>query len=313
MSGGPPWWPGRPRAWTRRTGWSRTPSSVRRLAGLGDREVEAAARAVAYRLDPRAFVDRTRGAHQDRTVYVAAGAGHHVPADRVPAGRPGRGRARRAVAGRPTGCRAEGDPRSRGQIMADTLVQRVTGQATAAAVPVEVQLVMSEETLLGGGDEPADLVGAGPVPAAGCPPAAPGRRPGRGTVWLRRVYTRPADGSLVAMDSTAPRVPRTGCAGCCWSGTGPAGPPGAGPRSGTPTTSVPVADGGRPPRRNGQGLCEACNYTKQAPGWTPRPGPDGAGDRWSRSPPPPATPTPATHHRCPATRPATTTAPTTEA
>ena len=36
------------------------------LAGLGDREVEAAARAVAYRLDPQAFVDRSRGATEDR-------------------------------------------------------------------------------------------------------------------------------------------------------------------------------------------------------------------------------------------------------
>ncbi len=40
------------------------------LAGLGDREVEAAARAVAYRLDPRAFVDRARGASADRTVTL---------------------------------------------------------------------------------------------------------------------------------------------------------------------------------------------------------------------------------------------------
>ncbi len=39
--------------------------------------------------------------------------------------------------------------------MADTLVERVTGQATAAAVPIEIQLVMPAETLLGQGSEPA--------------------------------------------------------------------------------------------------------------------------------------------------------------
>lgn len=32
-----------------------------------------------------------------------------------------------------------GDPRGRGQLMADTLVERVTGQATAGEVPVEIK------------------------------------------------------------------------------------------------------------------------------------------------------------------------------
>ncbi len=49
--------------------------------------------------------------------------------------------------------------------MADTMYQRITGQAVAAGVPVEVLLVMTEDTLLGGGDEPADLIGGGPIPA----------------------------------------------------------------------------------------------------------------------------------------------------
>ncbi|MCC3284029.1 TSUP family transporter [Arthrobacter caoxuetaonis] len=44
--------------------------------------------------------------------------------------------------------RASGDGRGRGQIMADTLVERVTGQDTADRVPVEVQLVITDRTLL---------------------------------------------------------------------------------------------------------------------------------------------------------------------
>ena len=49
--------------------------------------------------------------------------------------------------------------------MADTLVERVTGQATAAAVPVEVQLVMTDTTLLADDPTPAHVHGYGPVPA----------------------------------------------------------------------------------------------------------------------------------------------------
>src|SRR6478735_3317374 len=134
------------------------------LAGLGDREVEAAARAVAYRLDPRAFVDRSKGAVKDRTVTLRPAPdtmsrlGAFLPV--------AQGVATYTALSREADRRtAEGDQRSRGQIMADTLVERVTGQATAGAVPVEVQLVMPEETLFRGGDEPGEVDGGGPVPA----------------------------------------------------------------------------------------------------------------------------------------------------
>ena len=39
--------------------------------------------------------------------------------------------------------------------MADTLVARVTGQADATAVPVEIQLVVTDRTLLAGDATPA--------------------------------------------------------------------------------------------------------------------------------------------------------------
>ena len=135
------------------------------LAGLGDREVEAAARAVAYRLDPRAFVDRAKGAVKDRTVTLRPAPdtmsrlGGFLPVAQGVA-------AYAALSREADRRRAAGDQRSRGQIMADTLVERVTGQATADEVPVEVQLVMTEQTLLAAATEPADLAGAGPVPAA---------------------------------------------------------------------------------------------------------------------------------------------------
>lgn len=48
-----------------------------------------------------------------------------------------------------------GQPRrSHGQIMTDLFVQRVSGHAPAA-VPAEIQVVMTDEALFAGGDTPA--------------------------------------------------------------------------------------------------------------------------------------------------------------
>ena len=62
----------------------------------------------------------------------AAGAGHDDLPDRVPARRPGR---RLPTPRSPAADTAgpQGDDRTRGQIMADTLVERVTGRSSAAA------------------------------------------------------------------------------------------------------------------------------------------------------------------------------------
>lgn len=243
------------------------------LADLGDRQTEAAARRVAYRLDPHAFTARTRGAVADRRVTLRPApdtmsrltgllpVAHGVAAYA-------------ALAREADRLRAEGDPRSRGQIMADILVARVTGQKTADAVPVEVHLVMSTDTLLdpesSGRDEPALLVGAGPVAA---PVARAMVRDAAAQVYLRRLFTRPGDGALVAMESRRRPFPeplrrllvvRDQVCRTSWC-------------------SAPVrhadhvvraAAGGPTSAANGQGLCEACNYAREAPGWRALPGPD---------------------------------------
>jgi hypothetical protein len=61
------------------------------------------------------------------------------------------------------------DGRSRGQVMADTLVERVTGRPSDVAEPVAVNLVLSDETLLAGHNWPAVVEGYGPIPAAVAP------------------------------------------------------------------------------------------------------------------------------------------------
>ncbi|MFC6343528.1 HNH endonuclease, partial [Nocardioides hankookensis] len=164
--------------------------------------------------------------------------------------------------------RVAGDPRSRGQIMADVLVERVTGQATAEAVPVQVALVVSDQTLLGGGVEPGWLQDYGPVTAETARDLTKTAL-AEATVALRRVYARPETGALVAMDSRSRTFPRA--LGqflevrdrTCRS----------------PWCDAPIrhhdhvrdhARGGATTAGNGQGLCEQCNHLKQSAGWRAR-------------------------------------------
>jgi hypothetical protein len=84
--------------------------------------------------------------------------------------------------------RAAGDPRSRGQVMADALVTALTGArrgtggraprragtgARGGTVPrapgVALSLVMTDRALLRGDDEPAHLIGYGTVPRGAGP------------------------------------------------------------------------------------------------------------------------------------------------
>ena len=126
--------------------------------------------------------------------------------------------------------RSGGDDRSRGQIMADAVVERTTGTASGVS-GVEIQLVMTDRTLFQGDSEPARLAGYGTVPAGWArnlthpearTRAGPARaRTGTATTandgpslyrqelkaWLRRLYTAPGTGDLVAMDSRARLFP----------------------------------------------------------------------------------------------------------
>lgn len=107
------------------------------LDGMGDAQLAAAAKAIAYRLDPHAVVERAARAEGERTVtirpapdtmtYLTAllpvAQGVSVYAALL----------RRETDGR-------GDRRSRGQVMADTLVERVTGRSAAVPTPRRGQL-----------------------------------------------------------------------------------------------------------------------------------------------------------------------------
>ena len=85
--------------------------------------------------------------------------------------------------------RAQGDLRSRDQIMADTLVERLTGQAAAADVNIEVHLLMPVDALLNPNTATAaEIAGHGPIPAG---IARDLLHTSQGRVWWRAAVHRP--------------------------------------------------------------------------------------------------------------------------
>ncbi|MDQ0820465.1 hypothetical protein QFZ69_001344 [Arthrobacter sp. V1I7] len=293
------------------------------FTGAGDRAMVAAARACAYRRDPRSVTERASHAAGDRHVslrpapdtmtYLTA----LLPVSAGVA-------AYAALSRQADSLRAGGDPRGRGQLMADGLIERLTG-TPGGITGIEIQLILTDRTLFQGDSEPARLPGYAIVPAgwareliknAG---AAPGTgdsgRPGAGgkgsgggsdsdagaagnwagsaetrgaaghgddgdhrqlQTWLRRLYTAPGTGELVAMDSRARLFP-VGLRRFLQARDDTCR---------TPYCDAPIRHldhiiawkhGGPTTSANGAGRCEACNYTKETPGWTsrPRPGPAG--------------------------------------
>ncbi|RKT79285.1 5-methylcytosine-specific restriction endonuclease McrA [Terracoccus luteus] len=191
---------------------------------------------------------------------------------------------------RPRGARLAGDDRR-----TDAATPEPAGRA---GVDVEVQLVMGLDALFNtgeGADTPAQLLGYGTVPAGWAreylrpadthhpddpddPLADPGGgSPARGRggglsragrVWIRRLFVRPGTGELVAMDSRRRlfsdglrRFVLTRDAATCRT-----------PWCDAPARHVdhvtPHADGGPTTAANGQGLCVACNLTKEHPDLT---------------------------------------------
>ncbi|MFW0871688.1 HNH endonuclease [Rhodococcoides corynebacterioides] len=239
------------------------------LARKGDSTVVAMAARLAAELDAAAVVRRkARGARHRRVTVrpapdVMAHLGALLPMDRaVCVWATLRRDADTLIA---TGV-AGG--RTRDQVMADLLVERTTGLAHTINPPVAVQVVISDEALMGGGDTAAEVPGYGPIPAAAARAWIAGAVDSDETaVTLLKLYARPTDGQLTAVESVARCFP-TGLARLidlrdrtCR----------------TPWCDAPIRhhdhirpheDGGPTTADNGLGLCAACNHAKQGDGWT---------------------------------------------
>jgi hypothetical protein len=101
------------------------------------------------------------------------------------------------------------DGRSRGQVMADTLIERITGVPADVPAPVAVNVVLSDQALFGDEPDPAVVSGYGPIPAAVARNlVARTVADQRSRATLRRLYAHPKTGTLVAMESRSRRFPR---------------------------------------------------------------------------------------------------------
>ncbi len=264
------------------------------VEAMSERQVVAAATAEAARLDAASLVLRHRLAESERCVSIRPAPDTMVWLTALlPVAE---GVAVHATLTREADtARAQGDPRTRGQVMADELVARVTGASADDGPGVTIDLVMPHDALLGTSDEPAHLSDLGPIPAELARELVAGAVTSGDEVWLRRLYASPTTGELVAMDSRARRFPaglarfirlRDQVCRTPWCDA-----------SIRHTDHVQRHDDGGPTSgRNGQGACEACNYAKEAPRWRARPEPDGSvtttlptGHTYSTRPPPIAT------------------------
>ncbi|MCB1251706.1 MAG: DUF222 domain-containing protein [Austwickia sp.] len=137
------------------------------IGAMSNRAVRAAAAQAAYKVDPTVPVRRGKHAESERYVSLRPAPDTMSILSAYLPVRQGVAclAALRAAA---DAARAAGDPRSRGQIMADCLAARLTGVEHAGALPVELQLIMTDEALRRDADDEAEATPAenGPADAA---------------------------------------------------------------------------------------------------------------------------------------------------
>jgi len=159
------------------------------------------------------------------------------------------------------------DDRSRGQVMADTLVERVMGRPADVPEPIAVSLVISDEALLGGENVPAMIEGYGPIPpSVACRLVESAVGDQRSKATLRRLYRNPKSGSLVAMESRSRCFPK-GLAMFIGLRDQSCRTPYCDAPIRHRDHAVPSSRGGPTNVLNGLGMCAYCNFVKESPNW----------------------------------------------
>src|SRR5699024_8943917 len=167
------------------------------------------------------------------------------------------------------------DERGRGQWLADTALERLSGRDAGQVQPVEVGLVMSEDAIIPaafGGPDGRDGGCAVEIPGWGAVPADMAREhllrlcDTDTRTWLRRLWTAPGGRDLVAMDSQ-----RRLFSGVLRQLIGLRDATCRVPWCDAPARQVdhvtPAAGGGATSSANAMGSCQRHNLVKEEPGW----------------------------------------------
>lgn len=234
------------------------------LAVLGDEKLRQAVRRSCLAVAADAETRRHRRARADRHVTTRQlddGTGRVtaiVPIEHLAA-------VRAVLDDAAAAARAAGDERTGGQVRADTLVHRITGHDPVQPLPVRVNLVIAFESLLEG-DGPGHVPGIGWLPAGLCSDLVRAAS-AAAKATLRRLFVRPADRALIAMESHSRTFPPALAELIQLRDGGLCRTPGCNAPIRHHDHVVRASDGGPTSAHNGQGLCERCNYLKETPGW----------------------------------------------
>lgn len=235
------------------------------LDGLGNKKIAAKAKSIAYELDPHAVVDRAAKAPKDRTVSTRPAPDNMVYLTALLPLKEGVS----VYASLKRSADTTFDDRPRGHVMADTLVERVTGRPADVPVPITVNVVISDEALLGISDAAASVEDHGPIPAEIARRMVLDAIDEQGLVELRRLYAVPDSGALVAMESRARAFPG-GLAQFIRLRDQICRTPYCDATIRHIDHAEPHARQGRADALNGRGSCERSNYVKEQPGWKVR-------------------------------------------
>ncbi|HYP44517.1 MAG TPA: DUF222 domain-containing protein [Propionibacteriaceae bacterium] len=238
------------------------------ISGLGVTSAAACIRKHAYLTDRQGYVERGRTERRHRRVTLRPAPDTmalltgYLPVEQGVA-------CYSALRQHADSLVATGDGRTRGQIMADTLVERLTGQARAQDADLELQIVLPIDALMHrttGGT--AQLAGHGPIPVE---LARQIITDSHGTKLWRRLFTAPSrtstgSGPVIGGDPRRRRF--DGWLGhlirlrddTCRD-----------PFCDAPIRHVdhvtPWVAGGATTLPNGRGVCARGNYVREMPGW----------------------------------------------
>ncbi len=238
------------------------------ITKMGFKAATACARKFAYQADRNGYLQRGRTERKHRriglrpapdTMAVLTG---YLPVEQGVA-------CHAALQRHADAAVATGDARTRDQIMADTLVERLTGQPKAKDLNVELQLMMPLDALINPYDPSAAVIpGYGPLPQE---LAWEILTMSRGRKWWRRLFTAPSgvkssSGMIVGGDPTRrhfdgwlTKLIRLRDQTCR-----------------DPYCDAPIrhidhitrhADGGPTTYINGRGACARGNQAREMPGW----------------------------------------------